>query len=126
MSEHIHTCDDGRGFRRVYVDGVEMKNVILANTKTGDVTYFPVPLRLDGSVVVESTVRGKVEVVFAPDKPSDFVAVRLPNFDVFVSDLRALCLKHGVGLSGGPYEILRVWGGNPSEDPFCSGVENCL
>ena len=49
----------------VFVDGVEVKNVISADTDAGIVTFCPQPLRLaaDGESVVTEELRGVVTVV---------------------------------------------------------------
>lgn len=68
MNAHIHTVNDGRGIRLVYLDGVEMKNVLYANTQTGDVTFIPQPMRMEFDEVFCCTLRGRVEVVTMPIK----------------------------------------------------------
>ena len=62
MSLHIHRPDDGRGRRRVLVDGKEMKRVIYADTLIGLVRYYEDPIRLIGDKPVEHETRGRVEV----------------------------------------------------------------
>jgi len=49
----------------VYVDGVEVRNVISADTDAGIVTFCPQPLRVaaDGESVVTEELRGVVTVV---------------------------------------------------------------
>ena len=49
----------------VFVDGVEVKNVISADTDAGIVTFCPQPLRVaaDGESVVTEELRGVVKVV---------------------------------------------------------------
>lgn len=47
MDSHIHTPDDSRGRRRVYVDGVLIEAVFYADTKRGIVRAYRQPLRLD-------------------------------------------------------------------------------
>ncbi|APG04953.1 hypothetical protein BJI69_14330 [Luteibacter rhizovicinus DSM 16549] len=62
--QHIHTPDDGRGHRQVYVNGKPMKRVVYADTRRGIVRYVPEPPRANkrGDGVIERTRRGKVEV----------------------------------------------------------------
>ena len=48
MSNHIHTQDDGRGNRRVLLNGKEVKNVIYADTEKGVVRFYPEPITLSG------------------------------------------------------------------------------
>lgn len=48
------------------------------------------------------------------------------QFDAFVADLRALCLKHGVTLSSSGYDGLQVWPLRFGDDPIHQGViEDC-
>ena len=49
----------------VFVDGVEVKNVISADTDAGIVTFCPQPLRVaaDGKSVATEELRGVVTVV---------------------------------------------------------------
>ena len=42
----IHTPDDGRGFRRVFVDSVEIEKVFYADTKVGFCDICVMPLRV--------------------------------------------------------------------------------
>jgi len=60
----IHTLDDGRGARRVYVDGKLVERVVYADTRRGIVRYYPFPLRLNktGERFIVRTRRGKVRV----------------------------------------------------------------
>ena len=62
---HIHTWDDGRGNRDVFVNGRLVMSAVYANTKKGIVRYHPKPLRLDKyrKRVLTRTLRGEVEVV---------------------------------------------------------------
>lgn len=46
MQEHIHHISDGRGKRKVFVNGNEIRYVIYADTKKGIVKYHPHPVRL--------------------------------------------------------------------------------
>lgn len=69
MSGNFHHPKDGRGQRRVTVNGNEVKFVLWADVKRGVVCYCPQPLRmtrngevytrtLRGSVVIEPTGGG--------------------------------------------------------------------
>lgn len=64
MSPHIHTPDDGRGMRRVLLNGREVKSVFYADTKKGVVRYYLQPLRLDKwrKTILSRTARGEVRV----------------------------------------------------------------
>lgn len=63
--DHIHTPSDGRGNRRVFVDGAEVKQVTYADTITGVVTQIVNPVTVaTGGEVMTRTLRGKVEVTF--------------------------------------------------------------
>ena len=66
---YIHRVGDGRGNRRIFIDGQEMKNVIYANVKTGDVTFFPKPMRVEFGEVFCCTLRGRVKVVSVSTNP---------------------------------------------------------
>lgn len=73
MIEHIHTPHDGRGWRRVYVNGNEIGNVIRADTRRGLVVFVPEPVRSRRSgfdEIYTPTLRGHVVVVpMATTKP---------------------------------------------------------
>lgn len=60
----VHIAGDGRGQRRVLLDGVEMSNVVYADTTRGVVRYIPQPIQIHkhGKRIIERTKRGKVEV----------------------------------------------------------------
>ena len=64
VEEHIHQPDDGRGRRRVFVDGKEISRVLYADTRKGFVRYVPFPMRAkrNGEEVLTRIRRGKVEV----------------------------------------------------------------
>lgn len=64
MSDHIHTPDDGRGPRDVYLNGKRIRRVVYANTKKGKVRFCD-PLKLDKYCkrILIRTKRGRVEVV---------------------------------------------------------------
>lgn len=65
MSDHIHTPDDGRGPRDVYLDGKPVRRVVYANTKKGKVRVYAEPIKLDKyrKRILTRTKRGRVEVV---------------------------------------------------------------
>ena len=65
MVDHIHTVDDGRGPRRVFVDGREIASPIYADTKRGIVDAYAQPVRLDKhrKRILTRRYRGAVEVV---------------------------------------------------------------
>lgn len=64
MADHIHTPKDGRGIRDVFVNGNKIDGVFRADTKKGEVWFYPQPPRLnhrrDG--VYARRLRGNVEV----------------------------------------------------------------
>lgn len=65
MAEHIHTVRDGRGRRRVFVNGNEVTHALHANTLTGVVEYAPQPLRIHKTKrdqIYTRRLRGRVEV----------------------------------------------------------------
>lgn len=46
MKNHdFHSCNDGRGPRRVFVNGNEMHGVIWADVSRGILRYKPLPMR---------------------------------------------------------------------------------
>ncbi|WP_439444453.1 hypothetical protein ABWU93_11400 [Xanthomonas translucens pv. translucens] len=61
---HVHVPDDGRGPRRVFVDGAEVREVVFADTRRGVVRYYPLPLKAhkQGKRLIERTRRGLVRV----------------------------------------------------------------
>lgn len=46
MNDHIHTPGDGRGRRRVFMNGNEVDHIIWADTKRGVLIYSLQPFRL--------------------------------------------------------------------------------
>lgn len=64
MNEHIHTPDDGRGQRKVFVNGNEIDGVNYADTKLGFVIYSPRPYRMakGKDYVYTRKLRGTVTV----------------------------------------------------------------
>lgn len=61
---HVHTPDDGRGPRRVYLNGTPIYRVIYADTLNGEVRFHSAPPQLDspGEDFVEHTLYGVVTV----------------------------------------------------------------
>lgn len=61
----VHTPGDGRGRRRVFVDGVEVRHVVFADVENGVIRYHDSPPVIDrsGESIVEHEMRGRVEVV---------------------------------------------------------------
>jgi len=62
MKAHIHTPDDGRGRRRVRLDGKVIERAFYADTKVGEVRYYEFPLRVVAGEAATLTGRGRVEV----------------------------------------------------------------
>lgn len=61
--EFIHTPNDGRGKREVYLDGIKVMNVVYADTLKGIVRVTVKPLRLKpNGEPLQRTYRGKVVV----------------------------------------------------------------
>ena len=62
---HIHTPDDGRQLRIVYVDGKRVDEVFYADTKRGVVDAYRRPHKIHkyGKRLLTKRHRGKVEVV---------------------------------------------------------------
>lgn len=65
MADHIHTPNDGRGTRKVFVDGREIECVVFADIKRGIVDFHRQPLKLNRwrKRVITRRIRGKVEVI---------------------------------------------------------------
>ena len=61
---HIHTPDDGRGLRDVFVNGKLVMQVFYANTRTGVVKKYREPLKLNKwrKRVLTETLHGDVRV----------------------------------------------------------------
>ncbi|PZQ09217.1 MAG: hypothetical protein DI565_20585 [Ancylobacter novellus] len=61
---HIHTPDDGRGMRRVHLNGVALERVVYADTERGIARVYDNPPKLDkwGKRIIERTKRGVVTV----------------------------------------------------------------
>ena len=62
--DHIHTPDDGRGLRRVYLDGVALERVVYADTERGIARVYDDPPRISRrrECVISRKVRGVVTV----------------------------------------------------------------
>jgi len=65
MNDHIHTADDGRGLRDVFVNGNLIDGVVYADTKKGVVIFAPKPYRAakNKDYVYTRKLNGRVEVV---------------------------------------------------------------
>lgn len=63
---HVHTPSDGRGPRRVLLDGQVVEKVVYADTRKGVVRHYDTPVRLHkhGKRALQRTKHGKVEVEF--------------------------------------------------------------
>ena len=64
MADHIHTVDDGRGQRDVFVDGKKIEHVFYADTRRGIVDYYPWPPKVHKwkKEIISRRLRGRVEV----------------------------------------------------------------
>lgn len=63
-SNHIHRGNDGRGARKVYVNGNEIDSVVMADTRKGLAEFAPSPLKVkrNGDIYTRM-LRGQVSVV---------------------------------------------------------------
>lgn len=62
--EHVHSWDDGRGHRNVFIDGQLTTNVIWCDTKAGIAVAADSPLKSsDGETIDFHPVWGEVVVV---------------------------------------------------------------
>lgn len=63
--EHIHTPDDGRPPRTVYLNGKRVPSVFYADTRRGKLVRFRLPLKIHkyGGRLICKTEYGRVEVV---------------------------------------------------------------
>lgn len=67
MSDTFHSFDDGRGLRRVFVNGNEIQRVIWADTKRGVLEFYPDPPRIHKSrrdEIYTRKLRGTVTVEY--------------------------------------------------------------
>lgn len=64
-SPWVHTPNDGRGLRRVFLDSVEVKSCIYADERRGIVRFHDSPPKIHKHKkrIIERTARGRVEVV---------------------------------------------------------------
>lgn len=64
MAEHIHYPGDGRGMRKVFVNGKLIDQVFYADTKKGIVDHYPQPLKVHKhrKRMISRRLRGCVEV----------------------------------------------------------------
>ena len=62
----FHSVNDGKGNRRVYVNGNEVNRVLWANVEQGLVCFHPYPYRIDKrkGEVKTRLLRGEVNVEF--------------------------------------------------------------
>lgn len=65
-SQYVHRSDDGRGIRRVFVNEVEVKLAMMADTRRGVVEVLRSPGRLDkhGKRLLTRRIYGSVRVEF--------------------------------------------------------------
>jgi len=64
-TDSFHHYNDGRGKRRVYVNGNEIERVIWCDTEQGIAVYLPLPLRLkrpECDELYTRRLRGRVTV----------------------------------------------------------------
>lgn len=62
----VHTPDDGRGLRKVFLDGEEVRMAVFADQKRGIVDRYRQPLKIhsrDERLITER-LHGRVEVVW--------------------------------------------------------------
>lgn len=64
MADHIHTPDDGRGVRDVFVNGNKVYSACWADTRAGVVWFYPEPIRIvkGKDFAYARRLRGVVEV----------------------------------------------------------------
>lgn len=62
MNEHIHKPDDGRGLRKIFVDGKEVEAVFYADTIAGVVRAYKKPYTVVGDEIESYEIRGAVTV----------------------------------------------------------------
>lgn len=66
MDSAFHHWNDGRGLRRVLVNGNEVRCVVWADTQRGAVLFYPEPIRMHRNRPGElygRILRGRVEVL---------------------------------------------------------------
>ncbi|ENM3904709.1 hypothetical protein EFU53_003287 [Vibrio cholerae] len=66
MQEHIHHRSDGRGKRKIFVNGNEVHCCVWADTAKGIVKYYPHPVRVKKGTdeIYTRTLKGVVTVEF--------------------------------------------------------------
>ena len=62
MNEHIHTFDDGRGQRKIFLDGKYIEQAFYADTKLGIVRAYTLPLTVVDDEICSHELRGTVTV----------------------------------------------------------------
>ncbi len=65
MDPSVHTPGDGRGLRRVFLNGVEVKRAVFADTRNGVVRFHDDPPKVHKyrKRLIERTAHGDVVVV---------------------------------------------------------------
>lgn len=66
-ADNFHYVADGRGNRKVFVNGNEIKHVVCADASLGMVEYIPYPPRMkknDSGEIYRRKLHGVVTVVF--------------------------------------------------------------
>lgn len=78
---HVHTGDDGRGLRRVLVDGVEQQHVSYADTELGIAVASVMPLQvIPGTDDIDQyVVMGDVRVEAISEKPHGQTEAAIPE-----------------------------------------------
>lgn len=56
-----------------------------------------------------------------PLHPERMIAMASSKFSQFVTELQALCIKHGVTLSTSGYDSIQVWPLDPRDGPIYGG-----
>ncbi|CAI3795811.1 hypothetical protein [Rheinheimera sp. MM224] len=66
---HIHTPDDGRGRRKIFVNGNLIEKVFYADSQLGIVKFFPSPIRKhrNKDEAYSRKLKGKVTVEYLKD-----------------------------------------------------------
>jgi len=62
----VHTPEDGRGVRKVFLDGEEVRMAVFADQKRGIVDRYRQPLKIHGrdERLITERLHGRVEVVW--------------------------------------------------------------
>lgn len=67
--DHIHFVGDGKGKRKITIDGNEVGYVTYADTEKGVLVFHPHPIEVKPNGDIRSrTLRGRVEVEFLEGK----------------------------------------------------------